>query len=212
MAWEEQTAEMADEYIRLDFVWEDHFEDDSEWLGSKVENEIMNNSLSHMIYNVSIKQHFGDIQVGIVTTESEVVEQEVTTYMDEIRRVINKHLDRDSSPGESDRVFVSAVTLGKKEGARPVRSTHPSIKYSLNQSKYPENITGYELEKTARSEINKKVDVVESSKGFNMWVREPGITQVEARRVRDIIIEREDGILKQPIRIVYTAPQSEHLV
>lgn len=212
MTWTEQNSEMADEYIRLDFVWVDHFEEDSEWLGSKVENEIMNNSLSHMIYNTSINQPRGHIQVGVVTTESEVVEQEVTTYMDEIRRVINRHLDGDSDPGECDKVFVSAVTLGQKHGARPVRATHPSIRYALNQSEYPENITESELEKTARSEINKKVDVVESSNGFNMWVREPGITQVEARRVRDIIIEREDGILKQPIRIVYTAPQSEHLV
>lgn len=205
-------TDIADAYIRLDFIWEDHFEDDKEWLGSKVERSITDGSLSHMIYSTSIDQNANDIEVGVVTTETKVVEQEVTGYQDEIRRVINKNLDGEHDPGEADKVYVSAVTLGNKDGARPVRSTHPSVKYALNQSEYPDNITEHELEKTARSKTDKKVDVIESSNGFNMWVREPGITQAEARRVRDIIIEREDGILNQPIRIVYTAPQSENLV
>lgn len=201
-------TDMADAYVRLDFVWEDHFTGDKEWLGSKVENHISNDSLENMIYKTIIDQNVNDIEVGIVTTENEVIEQEVTGYQDEIRRVVNNHLGGENDLGEADKVFISAVTLGQKDGARPVRATHPSIQYALNQPSYPDNLDEYELEETARNETEKKVDVVESPKGFNVWIREAGVTQTEARKIRDMIIEEEDGLLKQPIRIVYTAPQS----
>lgn len=214
------STEMADVYVRLDFIWNTTTlspRESSTGRYNHVAGCIENGSLEHFLYNVSVEHDSAQITGKLVTTKDQIVEAEITAFEDEIRRAFMKHRDSDpNDPGEADEVHVSAVYLDTPDtpgDARSIRDTHPAVHCALRSSGAPNTLTGTELEETIRSHKQlheKRIDVRETLSGFNIYIRDSTITRKESRVIRGIITRRED-ISRPETKLVYTAPKTSAL-
>lgn len=214
----EPTNEMADVYVRLDFIWETtafspmatstgHYAD--------VAKTVENGSLSHYLYNVAVEHDSSTVTAGVVTTKEQIAESEVTAFQDELRRALMEQRDAED-PGEADTVHISSVHLGQQESPRQNRKTidtHPALHCALRTSGAPNNLTAPDLEATIRGHAqfeDKRVDVRETLSGFNIYIRESTITRSEAHVIRGIIMRQED--VKRPeTNLLFTSPTSGEL-
>lgn len=217
-------AEMADVYVRLDFMWgKESISPETSTTGryNRVAGAVKHGSLEDLVYNVSIEHDSEEVHAGLITSQEAVVEAEVTAYEDEIRRAFMEHRNA-ADPGEATTAHISAVYLGQpatdgdnkptRGSARPARATHPALHYAV-RTPGAEQLNGETLEKTVRNHPEletHQIDVRETVSGFNLYIREPTITREKARVIRGIIIDTEE-IVRQKTRVLYTAPDSGEL-
>lgn len=202
-----QTNQLADEYIRLDFIWNDQFSGKP----NRIKGAIKNGDMDDLLYTVSYDELMGDqTNIGIVTTKEEVVNAEITAYENEIRSAFREYAN--ANIGESNTVVASAVVLGKERqrSHRRVRASHPAVHFAINTPNYPDVVTETVLEEYTRSALEKRIDITRAGSGFNMRVREPTISKKEVDGIAGHIVETENSH-HQLVRPVYTAPQSGKL-
>lgn len=211
-------TDAADTHIRLDFVWETTALSPRETSTGRyngVSQTMSNGSLSHLLSNVTVEHDSNTVTASVTTTKTQVVENEVTAFEDELRQAMMTTRNG-TDPGEASEIHVSAVHMRTAVTDNTVTqgiATHPALHYAIRASGAPNTLTAATLETAIRQHQNiegKRVDVTETMSGFNVHVRESTITRSEARTIRTIIMEKEN--VKRPeTHLVYTSLTSGEL-
>jgi len=209
-----QKQKIADEYIRLDFTWNEPFEVSLD----NIEKGLSTGSMNHVIHGVDTSRQNGT-RIGIVTEMEQVTSPEVTAFEDEIRQAALTNGDPRSGdlhtdPGEPNTTCVSAVTVGgsstNANHSSTIASTQPAIHYAIHDSSCPQAVTPHTLEEFGRNELNKRVDVQSAGTGFNVMIRSATITTENAHAMKQHIVSTEN-IPHAAVITVYTCPQSGEL-
>lgn len=200
-------SDMADTCVRLDFIWETPYTGKF----NRVAGGVKTGSMQHCIYNVAAELRDNAVHIGIVTTLESINDTDMSEFESECRREMNAHLDVDDEwAGTCDELHVSAVYLGEAEDARPIRSTHPRVHFSINERGCPNTVDAEVIEKHIRKTFQKRVDVERAGNGFNLLFREPTVTQSAVNEIKQFIVEKEN-VRQQSIATVFIAPESTEL-
>lgn len=193
-----QDSDMGDAFVRLDFVWETRITGRF----NRVAGGVKTGALENDIYHVVAELRDDAVHIGVVTTMESVTEADIDAFERECEREIRTHLDGGDNIGEYDVLHVSAVYLGDADGARPIRSTHPTVQLTVTEEAQSLGMTGEDLEKHVRKTFNKRVDVHVTETTFQLFFREPTVTEETVRRIKEFSTQRID-VEKESISTVF---------
>lgn len=204
----------VNQFIRLDFKWNDRFERSSREVTNGLNSS--NIGMNHVIHSADVNTSDG-AQVGVITSMEQVLSSEVTAFGDAIRQAAmfgsNPQTgDIFEDPGEPSSIHASSVVLGpsSEENTSMVSATHPAIHYAIHDSTAPSKVTAQDLESFARDTFDTKLDVQIAGSGFNVMIREATVTTDDAHAIKKHIIEHEN-IPHASVKTLYVCPQSSEL-
>lgn len=202
-----QHTTTGESYVTLEYNWETEFIGDVE----TTENALETSSMGYGIAAVSITKTT-EFTVDILTNMKEVVESEITAFQDEIQRVTPSAMIHGETGIETQpNITVSSANVDYN--ANPpfnVVDNQPSIHFAVNQEGHPETLTALQLEKHVRELTGKRIDVQNTTGGFNLFVRGDRVSHETMKNTKQFIREQEN-VSETILRLVYTTPQNIEL-